>query len=292
LVSAKLIQEALKVSQALGERLAPQLTVEASNAAERLLMETGLMGRTELHGSKVAKELLHPENLKSAEGLARQIFKTPEGGPFGSFSFVDRPVERLPGWDHDRLSVFDRNGIFGHESGHIETARPKSALFDGGEPLKIIPREDIEQPPQSMTPRAYKVLQDGGVANWDHGAVYPLPKQLPDGQWQPGNWVEPGKSKVVEDVQKIIGGDREPGLYISNNPNLWKASEPGMVTYEVEVGDEKSQAMWKAVAAPLRVDFIAQRLRLLRPVSPKEFAAIETTSEDYLGVGIYNRSGR
>lgn len=139
----------------------------------------------------------------------------------------------------------------------------------------------------SMTPKAFKVLT-GDHALYDSQFKYPLPKMGKDGQWIPGDWITTGHSENVKHIQTSINGraNQKVGLFISDKPQLWRAGTPGRTTYEVEIGDAASKDGWNS--AIVRSDFVAQKIRLLRPLSDSDLSALpRPTALDRLG-GIAN----
>jgi hypothetical protein len=182
-------------------------------------------------------------------------------------------------------------GIF-HEFQH-ETILPDplQALEQAGmksEPLKLIAGDANEAPARSMGPLAYKVLREGGISDFDPWTKYPLPTQLATGEWRPGSWVEPGDSTLVKSIQTACSGRK--GLYVTSNPKMWGATKDAMETYEVEIGDSASRSQWESAIHPaLRIDFTANRIRLLRRIPAQELAKIQTTDSDFLGLGIWRK---
>ncbi|MBP6745119.1 hypothetical protein KA344_07780 [bacterium] len=160
----------------------------------------------------------------------------------------------------------------------VETSLPKLELSNsknivGSDSLKIVSAAQNELMPVSMNPKAFKVLR-GDSALFDDQAKYPLPTLGKDGQWVPGQWVEPRHSKNIDGIQSWIHGNsrQKTGLFISDKPQMWKAGNPNHTTYEIEIGDAASKADW--ASNTLRTDFVAQRIRLLRPVTPDEIKAL------------------
>lgn len=126
---------------------------------------------------------------------------------------------------------------------------------------------------QSMSPRAFKVLA-GDHSLYDPQFKYPLPKLGKDGQWVPGDWVTPGHSEGIGNIQSAIHGrtNQKAGLFISDKPQLWKAGASGHTTYEVEIGDVASKNEWSN--GVIRSDFVAQKIRLLRPLGDDEIRSL------------------
>ncbi len=179
------------------------------------------------------------------------------------------------------LVVLSKSGITRYlptAAKSIESSLPKLELSNsknivGSDSLKIVSAAQNELTPVSMHPKAFKVLR-GDSALFDDQAKYPLPTLGKDGQWVPGQWVEPGHSKTIDWIQSGIHGKsrQKTGLFISDKPQMWKAENPNHTTYEVEIGDAASKTDW--ASNTLRTDFVAQRIRLLRPVSPDEIKAL------------------
>lgn len=145
-----------------------------------------------------------------------------------------------------------------------------------------------DRPSTAMEPKAYKVLTKDGASPWARDVRWSLPKQAVDGTWIPGEWMQAkphqSLSMLAEMVSGQPAGNSKVGLYISDNPRIWKndLSIPGNVVYEVEIGDAASIASWKAIhsgdfASPLAQEvlshghigsnFVAQQVRLRHPVS-------------------------
>lgn len=134
-----------------------------------------------------------------------------------------------------------------------------------------------------MNPRDFKVLT-GDHSLYDSQFKYPLPKKGKDGQWIPGDWITTGHSDNVGQIQTSIHGraNQKVGLFISDKPQLWKAGTPGRTTYEVEIGDTASKDGWNS--SIVRSDFVAQKIRLLRPLSDSDISALpRPTALDRLG---------
>jgi len=153
----------------------------------------------------------------------------------------------------------------------LELSNSKNIV--GSDSLKIVSGAQDGLAPVSMNPKAFKVLR-GDSSLFDGQTKYPLPTLGKDGQWVPGQWVEPSHSKGIESIQSWIHGNsrQKTGLFISDKPQMWKAENPMHTTYEVEIGDAASKTDW--ASNTLRADFVAQRIRLLRPVTPDEIKAL------------------
>ncbi|MDR3617691.1 MAG: hypothetical protein P4L53_29320 [Candidatus Obscuribacterales bacterium] len=80
-----------KVGHVAGDKLPSERTLGASNAVEKLLVETGLTTRTQSHTLRFAKELLHPEILKSVEASDVQLIKTTPGHE----TALEKPSDRM-----------------------------------------------------------------------------------------------------------------------------------------------------------------------------------------------------
>ena len=121
------------------------------------------------------------------------------------------------------------------------------------------------EPPASMREKAYKVLSASGRSPWCNREKWPLPKQQSDGTFLPGDWVE-AKPRLT--LASIIH-DHQPGLYVASDPRWWWLKDKSRVVYEAEIGDSFPLAHWHSLPA---IDFVAQKVRLLRPM-PTEVIA-------------------
>ncbi len=117
-------------------------------------------------------------------------------------------------------------------------------------------------PPPSMTAKAYKVLTASGRSPWCHREKWSLPTQQSDGTFLPGDWAE-AKPRFTF---ASLFYEHQPGLYVSRDPRYWWFKNKSRVVYEAEIGDPFSLAHWNDLPA---VDFVAQKVRLLRPMPPE-----------------------
>jgi hypothetical protein len=164
-----------------------------------------------------------------------------------------------------------RSTVLDHESSHLLPTVDLAAA--AGDLQRVAPAisdeailEGISRP-QSMTPKAYKLLNPNGSSPGAPEVRWSLPRRSSDGTWVPGHWQEPIHSNSP--LMTLTQG--RSGLFVTDDPMQWQmlgiASGSKLSVFEAQIGDVASVRAWTSSPS---YDFAAQRVRLLRQLTDEE----------------------